>query len=110
MQRQSSPVVQWSGGAVEQFQGIRSISHNAGSALGRVAVQCVIMRGCPLAPFGWRSNGSRSASVRHPSRLAPRCENLHRAGPTGRLRAATPRDLARHRKRFGERDGRANDR
>src|SRR5664280_1671176 len=31
----------------------------------------------------------------------PRCENLHRVGPTGRLRAATLPDLGRHRTRFG---------
>jgi hypothetical protein len=54
-----------------------------------------------VGPFGWRSNGSRSTSVRRPSQLAPRCENLHRAGPTGRLRAATLPDLGRHRTRFG---------
>ena len=44
-----------------------------------------------------------SASVRRPSQLAPRCENLHRTGPTGRLRAATLSDLGRHRTRFLER-------
>src|SRR5664280_2064183 len=66
---------------------------NAGSACGRVAVQGVIMRGCPLAP------------VRGPSQLAPRCENLHRTGLAGRLRATTLSDLGRHRTRFGNWDG-----
>jgi hypothetical protein len=54
----------------------------------------------PVGRFGWRSNGSRSVSGRRPSQLAPRCENLHRAGSTGRLLVAPLPDLSRHRKRF----------
>jgi len=71
---------------------VAPVAPSAGSACGRVAVQGVIMRGCPLAP------------VRGPSQLAPRCENLHRTGLAERLGAAILSDLGRHRTRFPIRD------
>jgi hypothetical protein len=55
----------------------------------------------PVGPFAWRSKWLKVCVSSPPVPVsAPWCENLHRAGPTGRLRAATLPDLGRHRTRF----------